>query len=60
MHILSPLLGDLYPWDARAAWGEKVIIGGICPPDFVLRSTEDNLRCVCEIIKKRRICAGLS
>lgn len=50
--VCPPDTGDLTVWNARAAWGEKIIIGGICPPDLVIRNAEENLYTVCEIIKK--------
>lgn len=56
--VCPPETGDLTVWDARAAWGNKVIIGGICPPDLVMRSAQDNLHTVCEIIKKMPVLSG--
>ncbi len=51
--VCPPTTGDLYPWDARKAWGEgKVVIGGIEPPSLVWMSVEQTLNTVVDIIEK--------
>lgn len=50
--VCPPDTGDLYPWDARAAWGKKIIIGGICPPDLARLSVRQNLQIVYDILMK--------
>ncbi len=50
--VCPPTTGDLASWDARKAFGEKVIIGGIEPPSLVWMSVEETLNTVVEIIEK--------
>ena len=51
--VCPPNTGDLYPWDARRAWGrQKVLIGGIDPPSLVRMDQAQTLQTVCEIIQK--------
>ena len=50
--VCPPTTGDLYPWDAREAFGNKVIIGGIEPPSLARMTAEETLRYVIEIIRK--------
>ena len=50
--VCPPDTGDLCPWDARAAWGKKIIIGGICPPDLARLSVRQNLQIVYDILMK--------
>ena len=50
--ICPPGTGDLCIWDARAAFGDKLVIGGICPPDLAMLSTEENITLVKEILQK--------
>lgn len=44
--------GDLSAWDARSAFGKKVIIGGIEPPSLVRMTKRETLETVVEIINK--------
>lgn len=50
--VCPPETGDLYPWDARKAWGAKRVIGGIDPPSLVLQDRESILKYVREIVEK--------
>lgn len=50
--VCPPETGDLYPWDARKAWGAKRVIGGIDPPSLVLQNRESILKYVREIVEK--------
>lgn len=51
--ICPPHTGDLYPWDARRIWGEnKVLIGGIDPPELSRITERQALELTIEIIRK--------
>ncbi len=50
--VCPPQTGDLYPWNAREAWGkEKVVIGGIDPPSLVSMTKEQTLQTVLDVIQ---------
>ncbi|MDD4797708.1 MAG: uroporphyrinogen decarboxylase family protein [Eubacteriales bacterium] len=45
--------GDLDPWDAREIWGpDKVLIGGIDPPELSRMTVEQCLRTAATVMKK--------
>lgn len=51
--VCPPSTGDLYIWDARKAWGKnKVVIGGIDPPDLSRMTADQCEKTVLEIIEK--------
>lgn len=50
--VCPPTTGDLSCWDAREAFGGKIIIGGIEPPSLVRMTVRETLECVIEIINK--------
>lgn len=50
--VCPPSTGDLCSWEARAAFGSKLLIGGIEPPSLVRMSTRETLNTVVEIINK--------
>lgn len=50
--VCPPNTGDLYPWDARRAWGnEKVLIGGIDPPSLVRMDVQQTLQTAWDVIQ---------
>lgn len=50
--ICPPPTGDLCPWDARRHWGEKVLIGGIDPPELSRISAGEAARMAAEVINR--------
>ena len=50
--VCPPTTGDLNIWDARAAFPDKILIGGIEPPSLVQKSQKEILEYVEEIIEK--------
>ena len=51
---LGPTTGDMECWDAKSAFGGKVIIGGIEPSSLVMKSEEAILSHVSEILERMR------
>ncbi|MBS6195724.1 MAG: hypothetical protein KH828_09105 [Clostridiales bacterium] len=52
--VCPPTTGDLCAWDARDAFGDKIIIGGIEPPSLSAMTVEETLNYVVEIIRKMK------
>jgi len=50
--VCPPTTGDLNIWDARVAFPDKVLIGGIEPPSLVQKSQKRILESVEEILEK--------
>lgn len=50
--VCPPTTGDLACWDAREAFGDKIIVGGIEPPSLVRMNVRETLDYVAEIIRK--------
>jgi len=50
--LCPPTTGDLNIWDARKAFPNKILIGGIEPPSLVQKSQKEILENVEEIIEK--------
>lgn len=48
--LCPPTTGDLCLWDARKAFPEKVLIGGIEPPALVVMNKEETLRYIIDFI----------
>ncbi len=52
--VCPPTTGDMECWDAKSAFGGKVIIGGIEPSSLVMKSEEAILSHVSEILERMR------
>lgn len=51
--VCPPFTGDLCPWDARKAWGErKVVIGGIDPPRLSRIDESEAVEIAVEVMRK--------
>ncbi len=50
--VCPPTTGDLPIWEARKAFGDKLLIGGIEPPSLVHMSVRQTLDTVAEVIGK--------
>lgn len=52
--VCPPTTGDLECWNAKRAFGKKVVIGGIEPSSLVMKPEEEILAHVSEILQKLR------
>jgi len=50
--LCPPTTGDMYPWEARKAFGNKLLMGGIEPPALCNMTVEETLSYVLEILRK--------
>ena len=50
--VCPPTTGDLAIWEARRAFGNKILIGGIEPPSLAMSNVRKTLENVAEIIEK--------
>ena len=52
--VCPPTTGDLPIWEARAAFGDKLLIGGIEPPSLVHMTVRQTLDTVAEILRRMK------